>query len=661
MRALQKISVLALLIGGFIASTSTALAQAFPIFGYTNQVWSYNSNDVSATNWKDVGFDDSLWPTGRGSLGYEDTGTTLTSLNTAGATINTFFALPASGSRLTAYFRTHFNIATPTNGISLTFSNRIDDSAVYYLNGVEIFRLGIAAGVTVIHGTFGASTEATTLQIVSTNPATLLQGDNVLAVEVHQTGNTSSDLVLATALSGALAFPASINYAASSLTNRTIAQCTGSTTLSVAAEGSPTPTIQWNSNGVPIVGANAATFAINNARLDQAASYTVTVSNSAAVVTSSPATVVTVTPDLTAPTVLYVLASANLTNITVAFSEVLDFVDPTLGDVAANNFQLTDTNTASVVTIQSAAALGNGMGYLLTTDPLDPTHGYELLMTSSRDACAANVMDNITLPVHSFRSTPLTLTASWKYLQNVVDPGASWFQAGFDDSTWAVGSGPFDMKRGGNYPTAPSNCRSNTFYGLQGPVPTCLDMTNFVTGATNLVVYFRTHFSYSGKTNETILELSGKFDDGTVVYLNNQELTRFGVAAAPAVITGTSVPTRTVNDGDARDTATFIATSALHNGDNLLSVILLQVGVGSSDLTMGLEFNAITLEALAAPTTLHITEAGGSVTVTWSGGGTLQSSADISNPANWVNVPAATSPYTTAAGGAAKFYRVTNP
>ena len=43
--------------------------------------------------------------------------------------------------RLTYYFRTTFAYTGGVSGASLTFSNILDDGAVYYLNGVEIARL----------------------------------------------------------------------------------------------------------------------------------------------------------------------------------------------------------------------------------------------------------------------------------------------------------------------------------------------------------------------------------------------------------------------------------------------------------------------------------------------------------------------------------------
>ena len=116
----------------------------------------------------------------------------------------------------TYYFRTHFNFTGSTAGASLTFSNYVDDGAVFHLNGTEIFRLRMAAAPTaIVNSTAATATpcantpnagDAATICpdvfTISGNLLTnLVQGDNVLAVEVHnyyQNGGT--DIVFGSAL-----------------------------------------------------------------------------------------------------------------------------------------------------------------------------------------------------------------------------------------------------------------------------------------------------------------------------------------------------------------------------------------------------------------------------------------------------------------------------
>lgn len=451
--------------------------------------------------------------------------------------------------------------------------------------------------------------------------------------------------------------------------NVVLPQCpAGSATFSISATGT-VQGLQWfRDDGAgfnPIAGANGSSYTIPSVvPSDNGARFQAIATNFSCSATSDIVTL-TITPDTTRPTVIYAVGYANptninLTNIMVVFSEPIVFSLPDVG----GNFQLTDTNNGNPVDLLSATAPTPDT-LLIETAPRDPTHGYVLNVDFVQDVCGGNDILNTNVVVYTFESTPLALTATWKYLDNDIDPAANWPLPGFDDSTWLLGSGPFDAKRSG-VGTAPyqgdaNNCRPQTYYMMQGPTPTCLLLTSPVTGTNLMAAYFRAHFNYTGDTNQTLLQLSGKFDDAGIVYLNGVEMARFGFPAAPAVITKSTATTRTVGDGDGRDIELFVATPALHNGDNLVAVELNQQSLTSSDLTMGLELNAFTVVALASAVQpqLQITLNGGDVTVTWAGGGTLQRSSDISSPLNWTDIPGATSGFqTNVSSGSPLFFQV---
>jgi sugar lactone lactonase YvrE len=63
-----------------------------------------------------------------------------------------------------------------------------------------------------------------------------------------------------------------------------------SVSFTVVATGVPTPTYQWNFNGVAIGGATSSTYSLSSVQAANAGNYTVTVTNSAGSVTSNPAT-----------------------------------------------------------------------------------------------------------------------------------------------------------------------------------------------------------------------------------------------------------------------------------------------------------------------------------------------------------------------------------
>src|SRR5262249_13351454 len=72
----------------------------------------------------------------------------------------------------------------------------IDDGAVFYLNGQEIYRLAMPTGI-ITQATFATRTvgDAALEGPFDVPAAGLVRGDNVLAVEVHQANTTSSDIV----------------------------------------------------------------------------------------------------------------------------------------------------------------------------------------------------------------------------------------------------------------------------------------------------------------------------------------------------------------------------------------------------------------------------------------------------------------------------------
>ncbi len=167
-----------------------------------NSSWSYRSTstDFSAT-FHQPGFNDSTWATG-GQMLYIDSST----LNSASGFVKTT-TLPGNAGNsgrpfTTTYFRKRFNWTGPTANVVLKGITMIDDGAVIYLNGQEALRMRMPGGPV------NFNTAASAIAISNSDageefitlPAELLvEGENVIAVEVHQyftgTTQTSSDVV----------------------------------------------------------------------------------------------------------------------------------------------------------------------------------------------------------------------------------------------------------------------------------------------------------------------------------------------------------------------------------------------------------------------------------------------------------------------------------
>ena len=244
-------------------------------------VWRYNVSGLDlGTSWQQPLYDDSIWPSGRGVLGYEDnnaltislTNTVLPLSNSFGAFITNF------------YFRTHFTLTNDPGSVVLTTSNLIDDGAVFYLNGTEYTRIRMPTGP--INATTFAQTAPEGVFTNVVIPANLLaQGDNVLAVEVHQTSATSSDIVFGTAILVS-PVPQGPPVLTAQPTNNTIF-IGQNNTFSASATGALPLSFQWFRNGAAIANATNNTFTQVNIQAAQAGNYFLLVTNPVGMATSS--------------------------------------------------------------------------------------------------------------------------------------------------------------------------------------------------------------------------------------------------------------------------------------------------------------------------------------------------------------------------------------
>jgi hypothetical protein len=111
----------------------------------------------------------------------------------------------------TYYFRNTFTYAGNPLQTQLALSTMIDDGAVFYLNGVEVYRQNMPLGP-VNYGTAASgaiAVPAPGTAVTLTIPQGLLrQGANVLEVEVHQAAGDTSDAAMGLALTATQTVPA---------------------------------------------------------------------------------------------------------------------------------------------------------------------------------------------------------------------------------------------------------------------------------------------------------------------------------------------------------------------------------------------------------------------------------------------------------------------
>jgi hypothetical protein len=149
--------------------------------------WGYLDTGVAPEgDWTAPDFDDSTWAEGPGPLGYGDDVAT-----------EVAFGEDPEAKRITTWFRTTVTLDDAAEVLAAELSLRRDDGVVVYLNGQEILRDNLPPGeltpdtLALISVNGNSESIPVTLDL---DPALLLTGDNVLAVELHQIDAGSSDL-----------------------------------------------------------------------------------------------------------------------------------------------------------------------------------------------------------------------------------------------------------------------------------------------------------------------------------------------------------------------------------------------------------------------------------------------------------------------------------
>jgi hypothetical protein len=161
--------------------------------------WLFNDSGTDlGTAWRAPGYNDGPWSAGFAQLGYGD-GDETTTLGFGGNTTNRY---------ITYYFRHRFLVSNPAEFATLTARLLRDDGAVIYLNGVEVGRSNMPAGTitaTTLAPIAVANAEESAWFNIPLDPSKLVAGINVIAVELHQSSASSSDISFDLELIGASA------------------------------------------------------------------------------------------------------------------------------------------------------------------------------------------------------------------------------------------------------------------------------------------------------------------------------------------------------------------------------------------------------------------------------------------------------------------------
>ena len=145
-----------------------------------------------------VDFDASSWKTGKGMFG-KDSGT----IPEPG--INTPLQNNSAENLVSYYFRTEFEFSDDPVGSEIDLRAVIDDGARFWLNGIEIDRVRLPNGQ-IEHGTGASSNTASrdekqSRQVgIYDGTGSLVNGKNIVAVDLHNRNSRSSDYLFAAEL-----------------------------------------------------------------------------------------------------------------------------------------------------------------------------------------------------------------------------------------------------------------------------------------------------------------------------------------------------------------------------------------------------------------------------------------------------------------------------
>ncbi len=174
--------------GGTLVDRHTILANGQSCSGQNGttllpagSVWRYldDGSDVG-TGWYAPNFNDTTWSMGTAVLGFGDNQTT-----------------KIWSRQISYYFRKTFTVPTSADFDYVNINLLRDDGAVVYLNGVEILRSNMPDGP-IVPSTLALESvggnEETSFLTISIPSNLILNGTNVLAVQVHQVSTSSSDI-----------------------------------------------------------------------------------------------------------------------------------------------------------------------------------------------------------------------------------------------------------------------------------------------------------------------------------------------------------------------------------------------------------------------------------------------------------------------------------
>ena len=659
--SLRLLLFLTLAAAGFVGSGLQVKAQTYQSLINWNSVWHYDQSGRELGNiWRAFTYtEDGFWAQGPGLLGFEpDTPGNYTIFED----INT--GLSVGNSVTNYYFRTFFNFNGPVAGLTLIATNLIDDGAVIYLNGTEVgrFRYTGNPNAAVVAAIQGA--EGTPDLLFITNLTPLRQGQNLMAVEVHQSDVTSSDVMFGMALTALRSAPLSI-------TNQPQSQFIvvgDPLLLSVGVSGGPA-FYRWYKEGVFQNQQTNATLSVAASTANNAGNYFVIVSNSVSMVTSTVASV-TVMADTVGPRVIDAVVDTNTFATRKAQTIAISFNEVLARDISTNaaNFSVylgSNYTTKLNFTNVFYNTGGRPTIYLWMSDPRwDVNTNCWVLINNVADFRGNVSFPNMRVGVSQQVVTNLTqMSDSWYFNDSqIFDPDVysgnpAWYAVNYTnhlgtDPWWGIGQGIFYIDQIMGTPVVCGGDSLGRLVSFQNP-PTL----------------FRRNFTVpAGLSTNGSLRIRYIVDDGMNLYLNGKEIYRTNAPPGP-VNEAFRATTVTV---DAVCSGLTLPLSNLVSGVNVMAAAVSQgPTVSDADTIFGLEMDYVSLRTSRVPAeptsacVLSLARVGANYRLSWNtnfSGYGLQFKTNLDQRLPWITISNQALPFTVApVQGETRLFRLSKP
>ncbi|WP_298220760.1 fibronectin type III domain-containing protein [Flavobacterium sp.] len=554
----------------FVFLYAVSIGQNLSVFPQ-GSAWKYlNDQNDLGTSWRTIGFNDSAWSISAGEIGYGD-GDEMTIIN------------PPTGTNKhhTIYFRKTFTVTNPTAYQWYALGLLRDDGAVVYLNGKEVARSNMSNN-DMAYSNLAASevkdgAEATFYGF-NISPSLFVEGENVLAVELHQAQIDDPDLSFNAKLD-AVPYPDCVTPKVTVSSTTTTSALLSWTSVS----GASSYTLRYRRalTGIWTM-ATTSNTTFNITGVSPATNYEFDVQ----AICASPSDY-SVLDHFTTLTAYCNTPTSLLANNITAATATISWAAVEGASTYNIRYRRIGTNEWTTATADSNTKLISG---------LLENSSYEVQVQASCVITSAfSASENFTT-LTSGTAYIIPANGTWKYLDNGTNQDTAWRNTNFNDNAWSSGNGKFGYGEGDettiiNYGNNPQN--------------------KYVT------TYFRKSFSVSNPLAYASMLFEVMRDDGVVVYLNGTEIFR------------NNLPTGTINYntyaivsvGGTDESAWYsvpIDTATLLTGNNVIAVEIHQQSLASSDLTFNGRLSSTIPASCGTPDALIATDiASATATLNW--------------------------------------------